>query len=46
MKITLALNKPYVPMEFDSKEAAIKYTCARMDDMHKMATENKREVLK
>ncbi len=46
MKVTLALNKPYIPMEFKSSKDAHAYICERMRDMHAQSKKDQSEIRK
>lgn len=46
MSISLAWNKPFVKMSFDSEEDADKFASARMKEMHEKANRNRRAVLR
>lgn len=46
MQISLAWNKPFVKMSFDSEKAADKFVSARMKEMYIEADKNRKTVLK
>lgn len=45
MKISLAWNKPFVKMSFDSEKDSTKFVSDRMRDMHEETAKNRRTVL-
>ena len=46
MEISLAWNKPFVKMSFDSKKASEKFVSARLKEMHAAAAKDRRAVLR
>ena len=46
MKISLAWNKPFVKMSFDSEKAANKFASDKMKEMHEQADKDRRTVLR
>ena len=46
MQISLAWNKPFVKMSFDSAEDADKFISDKMKEMHAKAAENRRTILR
>ena len=45
MKISLAWNKPFVKMSFDSEAEGNKFVAARMKEMYSQAEKDRRKVL-
>ena len=46
MKISLAWNRPFVEMSFDSEEDSRKFVSARMKEMYTQSTKDRRVVLR
>ena len=46
MEISLAWNKPFVKMSFDSAEASRKFVSARMKEMHEETAKIRRAILR
>ncbi len=46
MRISLAWNKPFVKMSFDSAAAADKFASDRINEMHAASDKDRRAVLR
>ncbi|MCK5602936.1 hypothetical protein KAR91_13725 [Candidatus Pacearchaeota archaeon] len=46
MRISLAWNKPFVKMSFDSAEDANKFASNKMKEMHEKADKDRRTILR